>query len=485
MIRAPLKRWLVPSLADCLFAALFLWLLLFTLSSADVGLLQDSNTGNHIRTGDYILEHKAVPRTDIYSFSKPGQPWFAWEWLSDVLFAWLHRTAGLKGLILLAATLIAAANLVLFRYMLWRGANILVALVVLHVAIGASSIHFLARPHLFTLLFMTMALWLLDRDREQPTAWVWALIPLTALWVNLHGGFVALLASLAAVVAGSALEGNRVALRRYAALALACLAASLANPYGFREHLHIARYLRQKWIPELVQEFQAPRFQSAEGRYFEVLLVTGLAVAALLLARRRFASALLVLGWAHAALTSVRHVPLFAIAAAPPVAAEITRLWRLPQLLEKLAADHAPQFRRVSLWPLALLAGLAFAGLGLEWPQDFPASRFPLALAAKHADLIAGNRVFTTDAWADYLTYRFYPRQRVFVDGRSDFFGREVFEDYLRTLKGHYGWDGVLQRYDVRVVLAPSESALASLLRTRPDWRLVEDTGDAALLARR
>src|SRR5947208_3801299 len=81
------RRWLAPSLADVIFCALFLWLMLFTIrSDGTLGLLQDSNTGYHIRTGDFILQHRAVPRGDIFSFSKPGQPCFAWEWLSAVLF---------------------------------------------------------------------------------------------------------------------------------------------------------------------------------------------------------------------------------------------------------------------------------------------------------------------------------------------------------------------------------------------------------------
>ena len=79
--RRPLTaRWLQPSLSDVVFGALLLRLLLFTIhSDGTLGLLQDSNTGYHIRTGDFILQHKMLPRGDIFSFTKPGQPWFAWE----------------------------------------------------------------------------------------------------------------------------------------------------------------------------------------------------------------------------------------------------------------------------------------------------------------------------------------------------------------------------------------------------------------------
>src|SRR5579872_1438204 len=65
------RRWLTPSLLDIIFAALLTWLALFTIfSDGTAGLLIDSNTGYHIRTGDYILEHGSIPRGDIFSFSK-------------------------------------------------------------------------------------------------------------------------------------------------------------------------------------------------------------------------------------------------------------------------------------------------------------------------------------------------------------------------------------------------------------------------------
>src|SRR5947208_15118183 len=119
-------------------------------SYVTLGLLHDSNTGYHIRTGDFILQHRAVPRGDIFSFSKAGQPWFAWEWLSAVLFALLHAASGMKGLMIFSGTIIALSNLILLRHMLWQRANAFAAIAVLHLAVGASSIHYLARPHIFT-----------------------------------------------------------------------------------------------------------------------------------------------------------------------------------------------------------------------------------------------------------------------------------------------------------------------------------------------
>jgi hypothetical protein len=120
-------RWLTPSLADVFFGALLLWILLFTIcSDGSMGLLLDSNTGYHIRTGDYIIQHRAVPHSDIFSFSRAGEPWFAWEWLSATLFSLCNKTGGLKGLVVFTGAMIAFSNLILMRHMIWQGSNALV-----------------------------------------------------------------------------------------------------------------------------------------------------------------------------------------------------------------------------------------------------------------------------------------------------------------------------------------------------------------------
>src|SRR5204862_7935816 len=113
-------------------------------------------------------DHLRVPRQDLFSYSKPGAPWFAWEWLSDIVFAVLFRAAGLKGVVLFSGVMIAGVSTVLLRYTLWRGANSIVALLTTLLAVGRSTIHFLARPHLFTLMLLPVCIWVLERDRRRP-----------------------------------------------------------------------------------------------------------------------------------------------------------------------------------------------------------------------------------------------------------------------------------------------------------------------------
>src|SRR5215813_12466205 len=86
-------RWLKPSLVEVFFLAVML--AAFGRPQSWQSLISDGDCGWHIRTGDLILKTRAVPHTDPFSFSRVGQPWFAWEWLSEVIFSLLHRWGGL------------------------------------------------------------------------------------------------------------------------------------------------------------------------------------------------------------------------------------------------------------------------------------------------------------------------------------------------------------------------------------------------------
>ncbi len=184
-----LLQTLIPSLSDCFLIALVSWLFIFG-ASGWKALLGDGDTGWHIRTGQYILSHHAVPTQDLFSFSRAGAPWFAWEWLTDVMDAALFQIGGLKAIVLAAGLIIGIFATVVMRYMIWRGVNALIALFATLLVAGASSMHFLARPHVVTLLLVPICFWVLEADRRARTRWLWALIPVTALWTNLHGGFV-------------------------------------------------------------------------------------------------------------------------------------------------------------------------------------------------------------------------------------------------------------------------------------------------------
>ena len=189
-------RAIVPSLSDLLFVAMIVWLFMSSGAHGWQSLLADADVGWHIRTGEYILSHHAVPHHDLYSFSKPGAPWYAWEWLTDVIDGSLVWAAGLKGVVLTAGVIIALFATTLMRRMIdgarisssrcwwrcWRRRG-------LHAFPGPAACLYAAAVIDFACGFLET-----DRDRPEP-ARIWWLVPITMVWTNLHGGFLVLIAA--------------------------------------------------------------------------------------------------------------------------------------------------------------------------------------------------------------------------------------------------------------------------------------------------
>jgi hypothetical protein len=481
------RRLLVPSLLDVFFLALLL--AAFAHPQGLRSLLSDGDTGWHIRTGELVLQTGRAPVADPFSFSRPHQPWFAWEWLADVVFAVTWRWRGLAGVGALAGAVLALAATALLARMLRRGCGLWIGLAAALVAVSASSAHYLARPHVFSILFYTLAVWILAEDRLRRGPLVWLLVPLTALWVNLHAGFVAWLATLGLLLALCAARRDWSQVRRYGALLTLCTLASLLNPYGWQLHLHVARYLNSSWIMGHVQEFQSPQIRSEGMTVFALLL---LATVALVPQTGRF-EALLVLFWGFMALRSARHVPFFAIAAAPVLASGAAAYWerlasragsRAPRRICWELAQEYGRRPRASLWlPLsAAVVILAVPGVG------FPDTVFPVQAVERNTLLLtppaAMPHILTSDQWADYLIYRLYPAQRVFFDGRSDFFGPAIGSDYCKLLAGENSWRQLLARYQFDLALLPHSWALSTALDREPGWRRVYGDSVAVLYAR-
>jgi hypothetical protein len=118
---------------------------------------------------------------------------------------------------------------------------------------------------------------------------------------------------------------------------------------------------------------------------------------------------------------------------------------------------------------------------------DFPERSFPVTAVSQNSGLLtsaAGARILTSDQWADYLIYRLYPQTRVFFDGRSDFYGEAIGDDYRVLLLAGRGSRAVMARYAFTAALLPLEWPLGQILEQDPDWRVSYRDGQAVLLVR-
>ena len=503
----PLGRWvsLVPSLSDLAF--LIPVLVLFRCTTGVGWLLSDSDTGWHIRTGEWILRNWRIPSTDLFSFTRTGEPWFAWEWLSDVSMAAAHSHFGLAGVVLLSLLILGVTSLCIYRNTVEECQHRLIAISLTSLAVAASTIHWLARPHLVTPLFAAVFCCVLNRVEKRAIGELFLLLlpTLTILWVNLHGGFFVAIVLLATYGLGAAAEelvrgrsdSGWVRARKYLLAAGACLVASLVNPYGYRLHVHVAQYLGSSFYFKRISEFQSVDFHSFTAAYFETLLVLAIAAAAWHLGKGRLIQALLLLSWSHFALFSVRNIPIFAAVSAPGIGLAIRDWfqfassrwpvdWRrklvasLDELETGLRVIATNEHRRhwhlapwITILVLALL--LAHPGHVKALHADFDASAFPIDAATflSRKGPALPLRLYASWQWGGYLIYRLWPSVRVFDDGRTDFYGPRFVEEGLRVWEVRPDWVDIFAKYQVNAALIPVDSALGTVLHERADWRLV------------
>jgi hypothetical protein len=510
-------KWYVrlfPSLDDIAF--LLPMFVLFARFNGTQLLFSDGDTGWHIRTGQWILAHHAVPTVDLFSFTKPNAPWFAWEWAWDVLAAVVHQYAGLAGIGFITTALLGAFSLLVYRLCLRVSHDNVLSMAVTALTAAVSSIHWLARPHLVSWIFALLFLNLLESIRTNgasaSTSLLLILLPaLTVVWTNLHGGFVAGLMLIACYALGegltalfaaqtsdgpSSFRSAWQACRPYGLSFALCAAATLVNPYGWQLHKHIYAYLSDSELLDKIQEFQSISFHAAPAIYLEILLLLAVFAVVQNLRHGRLTPVLLICLWAHLALLSARHIPLFAIVAAPYVAAVLSasvgNLRQMPLLAEAAetfsdichdlrALELTPRLHLTSAAALLGIAGLFALGEAPFLPQ-FNSENFPLQ-AVPVLEKHLSSRVFSTDQWSDYLIYRFYPAQRVFFDGRSDFYGNDFVKVNQRILSAEHDWKSLLHQYSIDLVLVKPETPLSAVLKLTPGVKVLFDDGKVILFA--
>jgi hypothetical protein len=520
-------RFLLPSVRDIIFIFLFWSLLAGALSNRP---LADPDIGWHIRTGEQILATRSLPRTDPFSSTMQGQPWFAWEWLYDVLLGILHRACGLNGVVWLCALLVATIFTLLLSQLIKRGTGLLLAIVLMLLAEVAATIHLYARPHIVSWLFSLLWFVVLDRwerwEQGRPPQWIAWFFPISMLfWVNLHGGWlfgVALLAiytfaafveSLRARDAFAAIRARHRARAMFVAWITAAV-ATLVNPYGWHLHAHIYRYLSDRYLMNRIDEFKSPDFHNGGPRCFAIILMLVLIALVVRYKNLRLSHLLVVLLAAYAGFYSSRNVPVssmllvlivgpilwesFAALADTPGAWQWLRegIARISNFSGRMDAQEMEL--RGHLWPIvavAIASAICLQGGWLGSRQlihaQFDPQKVPVAAVnflEKQTDL---EPVFSTDAWGGYLIYRMqrgrmYPERKVVVDDRHDLYGSSRIRDYLILTQAEPGWRNVLKEWRIQTVLLPTGSTLANLLRELPqDWHITYEDRVAVVFEKR
>ena len=457
----------------------------------------DGDPARHLSHGLWVLDHGTLVHNDPFSYTMEGEEFTGFEYGTQLLFAGVHKAAGLAGLSALAVLLIALAPALVCWFLLRRGVDPLLALLGAMLAGLVSQIHFVARPHLVTFLFTVILLdWL---ERERPPPW-WAFGLLFALWVNLHGGvlfgivLVGLYFTSSLLGVFSPAERGRAKREAgvFGSFLIVGVIALFLTPYGASIPLHFFDFFGDPYLRDQTAEFFSPDFHWLGLKPFLAVLI-GTMVGFAWSRRRPPRRWILVIGATVGfALLAQRNVALFALTGLPLVILHFDEPWRrLPNLgrirrgfaAGATAARNGPWFfsGAIALCLVALNGGTVFGARVLD--DAFDPRTFPVEIVEDARSDALKGRIFHEFTWGGWLLYA-WPEQKVFIDGGTDFYGGELLRTFISINAMKPGWRDFLQEYEIDHALLDIRNPLAHELAREPGWCLRVCDATGAFLSR-
>ena len=458
--------------------------------------LDDPDFWFHLKTGEYIVQNGLIPRIELFSFTNYGRPWIAHGWLSGTIFYAIYSRLGFNSLIVIFAILTALAFWIAFKrchsHPFIGGFATLLGVWTILSTIGV-------RPRVFTLLLASVFLAILSRyARSGQGRAIWWLVPLMALWANLHGGFLIGLALIVLTIIGILLDGwaagERISslwprLRVLGFVLLGCLLVVLVNPYGVRLYTFPINVLSSPVFQAVVVDWLSPDFHRPEMFPLTLLILMTIAALALSPKKARPSELLLFLATLYATLMSQRHMAILAIVAVPLFADSFQNWFGSTSFGKRFGQKDARSSRRSAVLAslLLLLPLLAFA-VRLKSTVFAPPRQetmdVPLnAVEYLKASQLRGNTFTDLNIWGGYLIWAL-PSNPVYIDGR-DVYPEQFVKEYLEIIRGLADWREPFDRYGVRIVIVKPKSPLGRELKDSPDWQQVFQDDMSVVFTRR
>lgn len=479
-----------------------LFILLFAMA---VRVPTDTDTWWHIRSGEYIVDHLEIPKTDPFSHTRFGEDWIDHSWGSQIVIYRFYNLfggslqPGDSGNIGLAFYMAGLATLgMAFVYLMCDG-NAYVRAFSVVLGGAAAAVFWSPRPQMFSFMLGALVLYLLHLYKRKEVDRLWLIPPIFVLWVNLHGGFaigfIILFGSIAGEVIGNLFDRREPDVVEWARLKKMVLVTAVSiplvalNPNGVQMLGYPFRTVGIGVLQDFIQEWASPNFHERQTWPFALLLLGLLAAVGLSRRRIDWTDLVLVTGTAFMALTAGRNVAVFAIAATPVLTRHLDawltdRGW---QVRPRRTMTSGMLRLNWILLILVMLGGLAkiAAALNTETVRTAQEEYFPVEVAEYLRETPPPGLMFNSYNWGGYLMFT-APDVPVYVDGRTDLYDDDFLRQYLDIVFIRDGWQEALDTQQIGYVAIEAESVLAQMLRTMPDqWDEQQfDEGRSAVFVR-
>jgi hypothetical protein len=478
-------------------------LVLFAIVIADLRQLSDPDLWGHVLWGRELIAHGSIPPNNIYSYSAPDFRWLHHEWLSEVMMSVIFDRFGPFGLKLLKFLCTAGtiSFIVLAESETDAPASVQALILLVASLILVPLMQF--RPQIFDFIFLSAIVAMLCRHNRCGSAPLWIVIPIMAIWCNLHGGFFIGLVVMgvygATTIVTDIWSGHGA--RRGLGIIAITAGAAVSTLFTFlippaRDNWYTLIYsLRNPtthnnivdWKPLIASLTTAPA-GSLEQKYFALVLLFFAAAVISVILRPKGADAPMVAVAAvllATAFAAQRNIAIATIAIVPVFANHLGLLLHSRDVAPLASARAiSPAGRWVSEVLICLVA-IGFARYSGILKPGINASGYPAdALNFMNSHRLSGN-VLPDYAWGEYVIWHGGPGTKVFIDSRYDLgYPPQVIADFMALDKGKAGGEHTLASYRTDFVLVKRDWPSARLMDSQPDWRLIYSDDVARLYAR-
>ena len=445
------------------------------------------DTGFHIRTGEWIVQNRAIPAVNYFSLTEPGHAWHLHHWGASVIIYAVYTLGGIMGLIIFKALLVTALFAVLLHTARKeaRGSEFWMFLI-LTMAVLITRQRFFVRPHLFSALALAI-LFAFLRDRNVRSGFQFIRIGLLfAVWSNLHAG----------VIYGFVLTGTfalarwimwtwqhirnqpgRAAPWRSSAyfflgIGISVLTTALINPSGPSVLLLPLKYSLHPFFHNLIIEFLP-----ATGRILYILAGSVILILVLeITGRKKTDPALLAtaLVFGYLAFRSVRSVLMYTVVTAPYLASLMNRAFRIPDRWKGIPVSWSC----IPLW-LAIVLFFYLPGTRYPMTAGLIHHHYPMPVYDFMNQKVPAQRLYNDMFFGGSLLWHLYPKFRPFADGRIEAYSDSFWQHiYVPLETGRVSFDSLFQQYGITAALlhqahGGAERTLIQAIRENPEWHLV------------
>ena len=466
----------------------------------------------HLKVGDWIVEHAAVPHTGILSRSAASRPWVAYSWGYEVLLSRAYAWFGLIGIGVFGTLLTVAVAYSAYWMLLRLSGRLWVACLGAGVTCSAFLFNGMPRPFFFSIiLFAVTITLLLEANRTGRVETLYWLPPIFLLWVNLHIQFIYGLFPIGVLFAVSVryellkrlgkepgfVLAPRLPAAKLGVIFAACILATLIGPNTYHPYVSVYEYSQAKFPYKVIIELQPLSFRGYS--HYAELLIAGAAFFALGWQKKMDVFKLMLLSVAAVvAFRTMRDAWFLSITAAACIADSLA-WYRNEAATGEIgkSEDLSPirmrwRERRVWLEAAGVSAALLVLLLMSASATDFTERGMDRAISSDYPvnaiNFLRRNPVpgplYNNLNWGGFLMW-YMPDYPVVVDGRNDLYGDELDKLFYGTQNADNSYKTDPYLNESGVVLLDSTLPLAKVLTVDPRFQLIYHDEIATVFARR